>query len=827
MPPTSHRPRLRSPSEKSMGSFASKLDGIVLLGRIIPIKLISSLRPMWCLHNLMVILPRQWTVPLLPEFLYGPYAASSESSVVERKERQFGSQGRDRHRTYRIRYGSNYGCTDVLGLRTARYGAILGRHELLPLAEHAERHHRIRPYTPYRTDEIRAWDGSDDGVSVRHDTDDVPYRTSKTSHCNVMKGPLERQCRESVSQMCLIAQTSVMTRNHAFRRKQSHRLFTGAQYRSIMFPPALGNSTHTPFFSVENAPEWMTARGYVLFNDYDPAAPISFDFRNATVRQLRDYQTQRALSFRSITQRIGFAKVLSILGCDTRKNSGAAHAIDPTHFSPTVLGLPVWPAAQLRLVQCLAIFQVHLTPLHILVQPPCIVSVLGILSGPTLLISLHGLTLLHPRVQVLPGPRVTVRTQTLEANQPLHPRVRNLARTLSTVLNPSDLNLCHPVFQRRWPRSYLKMCHPHRELSPQLRSLCNVSASGSRKKSKKAKSDRPPVAITHELYVDRLERVMSVGSTWTVPRDRTAYKLVDLSATPDVLKEGNKTRTIDAYIKAEDQDAWEGSTGHVAGDVWVTSAFNGEGKHVRAQRAQLTCKGVNVCEYTSEEIFGDCERYEPDSDAMQDLWIHELDANEREAASPEAILSRFYVRVIQSKCKIPCDGVPVLIQRSHGPNAYGQLYFVGCSSWKPSERWSHLYHHIPVNVDEDEFRYVFENDGRLPHGAAQNFNEKCVLTTHPRLALKRCCFTHVVDGVILPAKLLPRKCDTELVALIPVRPFPGKNWYPPHPPSPVPAPCPPPSGPPRAHQAKQAAAARRVSMTQYTVCPAHIADTMR
>ncbi|KAJ7644974.1 hypothetical protein FB45DRAFT_862218 [Roridomyces roridus] len=56
----------------SMGSFASKLDGIVLLGRIIPIKLISSLRPMWCLHNFMVILPRQWTVPLLPEFLYGP-----------------------------------------------------------------------------------------------------------------------------------------------------------------------------------------------------------------------------------------------------------------------------------------------------------------------------------------------------------------------------------------------------------------------------------------------------------------------------------------------------------------------------------------------------------------------------------------------------------------------------------------------------------------------------------------------------------------------------------------------------------------------------------
>jgi hypothetical protein len=91
----------------------------------------------------------------------------------------------------------------------------------------------------------------------------------------------------------------------------------------------------------------------------------------------------------------------------------------------------------------------------------------------------------------------------------------------------------------------------------------------------------------------------------------------------------------------QDQDAWDGSTGHAGpkGDVWVY-AFTGE--RVRAWRAQLRCKGICVCEFVSEELFGDCERFEPDEQTMRDLslWNHELDANEREAASPEAILSR-------------------------------------------------------------------------------------------------------------------------------------------------------------------------------------------
>ncbi|KAJ7337368.1 hypothetical protein DFH08DRAFT_252732 [Mycena albidolilacea] len=277
----------------------------------------------------------------------------------------------------------------------------------------------------------------------------------------------------------------------------------------------------------------------------------------------------------------------------------------------------------------------------------------------------------------------------------------------------------------------------------------------------------PRIKVTRELYVDRIIPVTTAPKTWTVPHDEAAYKL-DVQTNPDLLKnkKGNKMRTIDSYIKAEDQD---GSSGHAGpkGDVWVY-AFSEE--RVRARRAQLQCKGIYVCEFVSEELFGDCERFEPDEQAMRDLWNHELDANDCEAAAPEAILSRFYTRVINSKCKTECDGVPIMKLLNNGPNQYGKLYFIGCSKWHPGKRWLHRYHSIPPNVDEETFRYVLENKGRVPEGTVPTLNAQCVLSTHPRLGLKHCVFSHVLDGVIHPAKLLQRRCDTELIILIPVPP---------------------------------------------------------
>ncbi|KAJ7625755.1 hypothetical protein FB45DRAFT_1084289 [Roridomyces roridus] len=71
--------------------------------------------------------------------------------------------------------------------------------------------------------------------------------------------------------------------------------FTAAEvveYRSTMFPAALGNPTNSPFFSLENAPAWMTPRGYGLYNDHDPTQPqiLHFGVAYATIRELRAYR---------------------------------------------------------------------------------------------------------------------------------------------------------------------------------------------------------------------------------------------------------------------------------------------------------------------------------------------------------------------------------------------------------------------------------------------------------------------------------------------------------------------------------------------------------
>ena len=59
------------------------------------------------------------------------------------------------------------------------------------------------------------------------------------------------------------------------------------------------------------------------------------------------------------------------------------------------------------------------------------------------------------------------------------------------------------------------------------------------------------------------------------------------------------------------------------------------------RRVHLKCNGVETCEFVDPQLFAGCERYEPDSEATRELWNHELDANEREAASASTIISQY------------------------------------------------------------------------------------------------------------------------------------------------------------------------------------------
>ncbi|KAJ7898108.1 hypothetical protein B0H13DRAFT_1884419 [Mycena leptocephala] len=63
-------------------------------------------------------------------------------------------------------------------------------------------------------------------------------------------------------------------------------------YRHFAFPPALGDPSHNPFFSVENASSWITSHGYQLYlqhNDSDKSSSL-WDPDKATVNQIRAYR---------------------------------------------------------------------------------------------------------------------------------------------------------------------------------------------------------------------------------------------------------------------------------------------------------------------------------------------------------------------------------------------------------------------------------------------------------------------------------------------------------------------------------------------------------
>ncbi|KAJ6487476.1 hypothetical protein C8R47DRAFT_1127593 [Mycena vitilis] len=535
-----------------------------------------------------------------------------------------------------------------------------------------------------------------------------------------------------------------------------------SRYRSFFFPASVSEPKGEVYFSVEDASRWMTGRGYSLWQEHDPTKRLDQLFHpdNALLKDLRGYRDQiigpaylkhpffgleRAKEwvlpapFASYKQAMD--EIQHSRGRARERSSSSRHS-SPSNYSgrrSVSLASQGWSS-----------------PVPSPSRSP------SVSCSPSLMPSRSPSRSRSPSL-----------TRSESIHRALAARLLSGSRAQSPQSRSGTLS---PHSSRASSRSQSQS----RDSSP---AQSNAESKNAPKRSHKGKGKaretdvddaEKKVKITRELKVNGVTRLTEAPRTWTVPQDNTAY-LLDLSESPDVLNEPRKPgvrKSVDAFIRDEDQDAWGGSTGSKNGDVWV-HAF-GEDR-VRARRVHLKCQGVRTCEYVSEELFGDCERYEPDEAAMRDLWNHELDSNEREAASAGSILSRFYQRVMKSKCDVECDGVPILVLRSKGPNQYGKIYFVGCSKWQRTQRWSHVYHTIPPNVDEDTFKYVLDHGGQLPE-ATPDVNATCSLTLHPRIKLKSCSYSHIIDNVIRPAEIIERSCPTELIIFVPVPPHTGAMY---------------------------------------------------
>ncbi|KAK7000841.1 hypothetical protein R3P38DRAFT_2471823, partial [Favolaschia claudopus] len=73
------------------------------------------------------------------------------------------------------------------------------------------------------------------------------------------------------------------------------------------------------------------------------------------------------------------------------------------------------------------------------------------------------------------------------------------------------------------------------------------------------------------------------------------------------------------------QESWDGSSGHPTGDANVSGFFSDVTVQIRCRKVDLTCNGIDWCQFPDRSHFAGCERYEADEEEMRQLWNHELD----------------------------------------------------------------------------------------------------------------------------------------------------------------------------------------------------------
>ncbi|KAJ7064494.1 hypothetical protein C8F01DRAFT_1080806 [Mycena amicta] len=513
------------------------------------------------------------------------------------------------------------------------------------------------------------------------------------------------------------------------------------EYRKFVFPESVADPTHDPFFSLEHASSWITSRGLQLFLSWDDSELHAFDVELIPGDELMDYRSE---------------------------------ILPDTYIAHPFFSLDNAATWRTRHLFTVMLNLLGVVPPPALIPPPVPIPWL---------------------FQLVPPSRTSSRTSRFPSSagdSPPYSRAASVASSAVSRLGPRRRSMSmdsapsrHASFaaqSSRDRRSLSMDSIAERTVSSVRRKETEAGVSRGRKAAKgKQKENNTGFKLTREERVERIIDITAIPPTWSIPRDSAVYRLVLPDQTvllPKGKRKNEKQLTIDARIKREDQDSWAGggSGGHSRGDVWVTGFSDDLAVEVWCRRASHYCGGVSVCELVPEELFADCERYDVEIEPMRDLWNHELDANEREAISVGSILLRFYARVTSATCKKKdCSGHPRMVLLSH-------VCFVVAAEWKREERFEHIYIPLPANLDEQAFKYVFDNQGQLPEGMSVQDSDTCFLTVHPRFQMTHCDFNlaygHSLDGRIKAAKMVRRPCDAEMVIFVPApyKGVPPPSW---------------------------------------------------
>ncbi|KAJ7909249.1 hypothetical protein B0H13DRAFT_2493113 [Mycena leptocephala] len=274
-----------------------------------------------------------------------------------------------------------------------------------------------------------------------------------------------------------------------------------------------------------------------------------------------------------------------------------------------------------------------------------------------------------------------------------------------------DLNTAHLPPSLRSPSVEVSITTMERPVSPPLPNSGNIVLpepvpirKGKGKGKAKAKQDSR-INITRELKVNEIVNLSILPSTFPVPHHPTALR-IDLSKVEGHLTNASgKRSTLDAYIRSEVRTRTPGKAHRGVSRVMLRCLAS------TPTRPRVSKVVVAICIATElKPVNTSMMQSSRAASGMRELWDHELEANQTEAALPLGVLARFYARVVNSKCKIKCDGVPILFKLQDAMK-YGKHLCVGCSNCSIQEKLLHRYEFIPPNVYENTFEYVFHNNG--------------------------------------------------------------------------------------------------------------------
>ncbi|KAJ7923825.1 hypothetical protein B0H13DRAFT_2316176 [Mycena leptocephala] len=260
---------------------------------------------------------------------------------------------------------------------------------------------------------------------------------------------------------------------------------------------------------------------------------------------------------------------------------------------------------------------------------------------------------------------------------------------------------------------------------------------------------------------------------WTVPRPEEDYAyLLDLSDDPRewVDKKKKEPLSMIAIIKLQDQDAWgEGTGGSISKPTNVV-ALGG----VACQAATHQCQGVWICDQFDHSLLDGHERYEPDDDAMRELWEADRAVNVRDTSSMYTRVAAFYNEVHRKKCKfvgsdgVQCTGAPVY-RKLKQMNFDGKNGFIGCEHYAPGE--SHRFVTINRDIEEKSLIELFQNKGQFT-SFVNVVTANCARILPPRQGGKGervCSYPHIdSNGIVVKGRLIRRKCNTIIKIFAPI-----------------------------------------------------------